>query len=370
VIEMPRIQLHNISKNYGTINAVDNVSLDIKSGEYMVFLGPTGSGKSTTLKIIAGLVNPDSGTIYFDELDATALPPEDRNVGFVFEQFALFPHLSLLRNATYGPWMNGLSLEESAELAKEALDMVLLTGREDALPSELSGGMKQRLAIARAVISGSKIMCLDEPLGALDAKIRMQLRYDLRQLIKDLELTAVHATHSFEESMLIADRIAIFRNGKIVQQGEPRDVYDHPNSLFVANFLGDANNLECLVIDDEAEFLKLQFQDTVLTIRTKTEPFTKGDKVILTIKAEAIRTRDGVRSGTNALVGTLESSQIMGRFIKQITDIDGTKIISTTLPKREQLIEEGSNVTLLFSPRRANVFPFPEKGGEAEISIN
>jgi len=210
-------------------------------------------------------------------------------------------------------------------------------------------------------------LCLDEPLGALDAKIRMQLRYDLRQLIKDLKLTAIHATHSFEEAMLIADRIAIFRNGRVVQKGEPRDVYDHPNSLFVANFLGEANNLECRVQDIEAEFLKLEFQNTVFTIRTKTKQFTKGDKVAITIKSEAIRTRAGTRSGTNALIGTLESSQMLGRFIKHITDIGGEKIISKALPKRAQLIEEGSQVTLLFSPRRAHVFPVPEKGIEGEI---
>ncbi len=229
MIEMPQIRLQNISKRFRSIQAVDNISFNIDPGEYIVFLGHTGSGKSTVLKIIAGLVNPDSGGIYFDNEDVTNLPPEDRNVGFVFEQFALFPHFNLIRNATYGPWMQGMDLSDAAELAREALDLVLLTGRDDAYPNELSGGMKQRLALARAVISGSKILCLDEPLGALDAKIRMQLRYDLRQLINDLKLTAIHATHSFEEAMLIADRIAIFRNGKIVQEGPPREVYDKPN---------------------------------------------------------------------------------------------------------------------------------------------
>ena len=370
---MTQIQLQNVSKRYRSVQAVDNVSLRIEPGEYVVFLGPTGSGRSTVLKMIAGLVKPDSGAIYFDGEDVTELPPEDRNVGFVFEQFALFPHLTLLRNATFGPWVRGYELSEAAELAKEAIDMVLLTGREEAFPHELSGGMKQRLAIARTLVAGSKIMCMDEPLGALDAKIGMQLRYDLRQLIKDLELTALHATHSFEEAMLIADRISIFNNGKIVQDGDPRKVYDHPNSLFVANFLGEANNLECQVQAVEAEFLKLEFQDTIFTIRMKNKQkkpaqFNKGDKVILAIKSEAIRTRSGVRSGTNALVGTLESSQILGRFIKHITDVGGTRIISKALPKRRQLIEEGSQVTLLFSPRKAHVFPYPENEGKIRAS--
>ncbi len=366
---MPQIRLQNISKRFRSIQAVDNISLNIDPGEYIVFLGHTGSGKSTVLKIIAGLVNPDSGGIYFDNEDVTNLPPEDRNVGFVFEQFALFPHFNLIRNATYGPWMQGMDLSDAAELAREALDLVLLSGRDDAYPKELSGGMKQRLALARAVISGSKILCLDEPLGALDAKIRMQLRYDLRQLINDLQLTAIHATHSFEEAMLIADRIAIFRNGQIVQEGPPREVYDKPNSIFVANFLGEANNIECQIQAVEDEFLHLgcACQDTEFKIRTKTTQFKPGDKVVLTIKSEAIRTRLGTRSGTNTLVGTLESSQMLGRFIKYVTNVGTTKIVSTTLPKREQLFDEGTTVTLLFSPRRAHVFPYPEKGLETEV---
>ncbi len=362
---MTQIKLQNVSKKFHSILAVDNVTLHVDHGEYVVFLGPTGSGKSTVLKMIAGLVKPDSGSIYFDNEDVTELPPEDRNVGFVFEQFALFPHLTLLRNATYGPWVRGYTLTEAAELAKEAIDMVLLTGREDAFPNELSGGMKQRLAIARTMVAGSKVLCLDEPLGALDAKIGLQLRYDLRQLIKDLELTALHATHNFEEAMLIADRIAIFQNGKIIQEGEPRKVYDHPNSIFVANFLGEANNLECRVQAVDSESMKLEFQDTVFTIRTnskqiKPSQYNKGDKVILVVKTEAIRTLEGVRSGTNALVGTLEASQILGRFIKYRTNVGGTKIISKALPKQRQLLEEGTQVTLLFSPRKGHIFPFPE----------
>lgn len=369
MIEMPQIRLQNISKRFRTIQAVDNISFNIDPGEYIVFLGHTGSGKSTVLKIIAGLVKPDSGNIYFDNEEVTNLPPEDRNVGFVFEQFALFPHFNLIRNATYGPWMQGMDLEDTVELAREALDLVLLTGRDEAYPNELSGGMKQRLALARAVISGSKILCLDEPLGALDAKIRMQLRYDIRQLINDLKLTAIHATHSFEEAMLIADRIAIFRDGKIVQEGPPREVYDQPNSIFVANFLGEANNIECQIQAVEDEFLRLgcACQDTEFKIRSDTKQFKPGDKVVLTIKSEAIRTRLGTRSGTNALVGTLESSQMLGRLIKHITNVGTTKIVSTTLPKRAQLLDEGATVTLLFSPRRAHVFPYPEKGIETEV---
>ncbi|MFQ6124777.1 MAG: ABC transporter ATP-binding protein [Candidatus Heimdallarchaeota archaeon] len=363
---MTQIQLRNISKKFHSILAVDNVSLHVDHGEYVVFLGPTGSGKSTVLKMIAGLVKPDTGSIYFDNEDVTELPPEDRNVGFVFEQFALFPHLSLLRNASYGPWVRGHTLTEAAELAKEAIDMVLLTGREDAFPNELSGGMKQRLAIARTLVAGSKALCLDEPLGALDAKIGQQLRYDLRQLIKDLELTALHATHNFEEAMLIADRIAIFQKGNIVQEGKPREVYDHPNSIFVANFLGEANNLECQVQAVEPELMKLEFQDTILTIRMDTkgkEPcqFKKGDKVILVVKTEALRTRKGMKSGTNSLVGTLEASQILGRFIKYRIDVGGTKIVSKALPTRKQLLKEGDQVTLLFSPRKGHIFPFPRE---------
>lgn len=211
---MPDVRIINVSKKFGKIVAVDNVSLHIHEKEYFSLLGPSGCGKTTLLRLIAGLIQPDKGEIYFGDKPVGDMPPEDRDIGFVFQTFALFPHMTVWDNVTYGPRVKGFDMKKAGTIGHEVLEMVKLHERLDALPSELSGGMMQRTAVARALAAGAKILLLDEPLGQLDAKVRNEIRYEIRRMAKDLELTAIHVTHDQAEAMSISDRIAVMRKGE------------------------------------------------------------------------------------------------------------------------------------------------------------
>jgi len=249
---MPKIQLKGVTKRFGKkILAVDNVSLEIQDKEYFSLIGPSGCGKTTLLRMIAGLIQPTKGEIYIDDTLVNDVPPEDRGIGFVFQTYALFPHMNVFDNVTYGPRVKAWEAKRAASLGRETLEMVKLDKRADAYPHELSGGMMQRVAVARALAAGSKILLLDEPLGALDAKIRNELRYEIKRLVEDLGLTAIHVTHDQAEAMAISDRIAVMKKGRILQVGTPYELYMNPQQIFIANFIGESNFLEGRVIGME-----------------------------------------------------------------------------------------------------------------------
>ena len=209
-----------------------------------LLLGPSGCGKTTLLRLIAGLIEPDSGEIYIGDRRVDKVPPEDRDIGFVFQTFALFPHMTAWSNVIYGPKVKNFDAKQAETIGHEVLELVKLNERLNAYPSELSGGMMQRIAVARALAAGAKTLLLDEPLGQLDAKVRNEIRYEIRRMAKDLKLTAIHVTHDQAEAMSISDRIAVMKKGKIVQVGTSQELYMHPNSLFVAHFIGESNFLE------------------------------------------------------------------------------------------------------------------------------
>lgn len=243
---MPDIALKGVSKIFpGNVVALHKVDLAVKDKDYVVLLGPSGCGKTSLLKAIAGIYPPTSGSIYIGKKDVTRLPIEDRNLGMMFQNYALFPHLSAEKNVSYGPSMRELPPEKAKEIAHAMLELSKFPiGRAGAKPSELSGGMQQRVALARALASQSPILLLDEPLSALDAKIGEELRLELRRLVKKLGLTVIHVTHSQEEAMSTADTIVVMNNGEIMQVGTPEEVYFKPSNLFVADFIGEANFFE------------------------------------------------------------------------------------------------------------------------------
>jgi len=243
-----KIELINVSKSFRNFKALDNISLTIKDKEYFVILGPTGAGKTTLLKVIAGLLRPDSGHIHFDGKDVTKLKPEQRNLGFMFENYALFPHMNIFKNISYSGRVHASDRAQTQALVDQVLMMTLLTGRNDAVPEELSGGMKQRVALCRALLNleQTKLLILDEPLKALDAGLRMNLGRELLLMAKSkqLKLTVIHVTNDEEEAMMASDRIAIMDNGKLIQVGTPHEIYYHPRNLFVANFMSEINYFE------------------------------------------------------------------------------------------------------------------------------
>jgi putative spermidine/putrescine transport system ATP-binding protein len=239
----PAVRFVNVSRHFGSIRAVDGVTLDIAEGEFFAMLGPSGSGKTTCLRLIAGFEQPNEGHIEIFGETVEGVPPYKRNVNTVFQDYALFPHMTVGENVAYGLRIKGVDPAERETKARSALAMVKLAGYEDRRPAQLSGGQRQRVALSRALVNGPKVLLLDEPLGALDLKLRVQMQEELKTLQDELGITFVFVTHDQGEALSMADRVAIFNEGKIVQIGSPADIYERPRSRFVADFVGSSNVL-------------------------------------------------------------------------------------------------------------------------------
>jgi putative spermidine/putrescine transport system ATP-binding protein len=240
----PDISVKGLTKRYGDVVAVDAIDLDISAGEFFTMLGPSGSGKTTTLRMIAGFETPDEGTIELAGEDVSRLPPYDRPVNTVFQDYALFPHMTVQQNVEYGLMVKKVKKGERRERAGEALEMVRLGSHGDRKPSQLSGGQRQRVALARAIINRPKVLLLDEPLGALDLKLRQEMQIELKSIQREVGITFVYVTHDQEEALTMSDRLAVFNQGRIEQIGPPAEVYEHPESEFIAGFVGVSNVIE------------------------------------------------------------------------------------------------------------------------------
>ncbi len=242
--DTPDVSVSALRKHYGDVKAVDGVDLDIASGEFFTMLGPSGSGKTTTLRLIAGFERPDGGVVQLQGRDVSDLPPYERDVNTVFQDYALFPHMTVQQNVEYGLLVKKTPKAERRQRAQEALRMVRLDGYGDRKPGQLSGGQRQRVALARAIVNRPQALLLDEPLGALDLKLRQELQIELKQIQQELGLTFIYVTHDQEEALTMSDRIAVFNEGKIEQIGTPAEMYEHPQTEFVAGFIGTSNVLE------------------------------------------------------------------------------------------------------------------------------
>ena len=238
---MALIEIRGLSKSFGEVKAVAGVDLDINAGEFITLLGPSGSGKTTVLRMIAGFEDPDSGTIKLNGEDITHLPPYDRDVNTVFQDYALFPHMDVITNIEYGLRVKKVNKEERRKKALEALEQVRLSGYEKRKPSQLSGGQRQRVALARALVNRPSVLLLDEPLGALDLKLRQQMQIELKELQREVGITFIFVTHDQEEALTMSDRIAVFDKGKIQQLDRPAAIYEKPVNEFVAGFVGVSN---------------------------------------------------------------------------------------------------------------------------------
>ncbi|MDH4102439.1 MAG: ABC transporter ATP-binding protein [Thermoleophilia bacterium] len=240
----PDISVSGLTKRYGDVVAVDAIDLDIARGEFFTMLGPSGSGKTTTLRMIAGFEIPDEGTIELAGEDVSRLPPYDRPVNTVFQDYALFPHMTVQQNVEYGLMVRKVKRGERRQRAGEALEMVQLSAHGDRKPSQLSGGQRQRVALARAIVNRPKVLLLDEPLGALDLKLRQEMQIELKSIQREVGITFVYVTHDQEEALTMSDRLAVFNQGRIEQVGPPAHVYEHPESEFIAGFVGVSNVIE------------------------------------------------------------------------------------------------------------------------------
>jgi putative spermidine/putrescine transport system ATP-binding protein len=238
------VRLENVRKSYGDVVAVDGIDLDVPQGEFFTMLGPSGSGKTTTLRLIAGFESPDEGRVLLNGGDVTGQPPYERDVNTVFQDYALFPHMTVGENVAYGLRVKRVRKAERTKRTAEALELVRLGGLADRKPSQLSGGQRQRVALARAIVNQPQVLLLDEPLGALDLKLRQEMQIELKRIQQEVGITFVYVTHDQEEALTMSDRLAVFNDGRIEQIGAPAEVYEHPQTEFVAGFVGVSNVLE------------------------------------------------------------------------------------------------------------------------------
>ncbi len=291
------VSIKGLTRSFGDVRAVTGVDLDIYEGEFITLLGPSGSGKTTVLRMIAGFEKPDSGTIELAGKDVSQLPPYERDVNTVFQDYALFPHMNVISNIEYGLKVKGIAKQECNARALEALRQVRLEGYGERKPSQLSGGQRQRVALARALVNRPSVLLLDEPLGALDLKLREQMQIELKQLQREVGITFIFVTHDQEEALTMSDRIAVFNNGKIEQLGVPREIYENPISAFVSEFVGQTNRI---VIDESR----------------------------INIRPEQVSVSKMNSSGNRSLPGTLRDVIFVGASTRYLVDTSCGAVIS------------------------------------------
>ncbi len=343
------VEFLNVTKAFGNVKAVRDVSFQIQSGELVTLLGPSGCGKTTTLRLIAGLEMATEGQIMIGGRDVTQLPATDRDVSMVFQSYALFPHMTVLQNVSYGLTMSRFSKNMVEEQALNGLKLVGLTGFEKRLPSELSGGQQQRVAVARALVLEPEVLLFDEPLSNLDAKLRRRVREEIRDLQQQLQLTVVYVTHDQEEALAVSDRIIVMQEAIIAQQGSPRELYESPKTRFVADFIGDANLVNGKLISTDDTMGTLQLGE--LTIQLPHLNLPLGE-VTVAVRPEAI-TLDPKLEATG-IPGTVHKAVYLGSHLEyeiksavgEIFVIDplGKEIIAEGHPVRLQIRERGVNL--------------------------
>ena len=295
------LELKNIKKGFGETDVLNGITLSIEKGEFITFLGASGYGKTTTLRIIAGLEAPDSGTVFLDGKDVTAVPPNQRDVNTVFQNYALFPHLNVEGNVGYGLKIKRVPKAEIKKKVAEILELVQLTGYEKRMPSELSGGQKQRVAIARALVNSPKLLLLDEPLGALDLKLRRTMQLELKRLQKKLGITFLYITHDQEEAINMSDRIVVMKDGRFEQIGTPDEIYNHPKTSYVADFVGNANVISGVVqkvADTEAQVLienQMMYAEPI-------DGICEGMQVNLAVRRENLKVCTECKEGLDAVL--------------------------------------------------------------------
>ncbi len=342
------IQIERISKRFahrvkGEVYAVRDVSLTVQPAEFLTLLGPSGCGKTTTLRMIAGFERPDAGRVFIGDQDVTELMANQRNIGFVFQNYALFPHLTVFENVAYGLRVKGLAAGEVVRAVGEVLEMVGLAGYDRQFPNQLSGGEQQRVAVARAIVIRPRLLLLDEPLSNLDAKLRVHMRGELRDLQKRLSITAVYVTHDQEEAMAISDRIVVMHQGAIVQDGTAEELYHEPQSEFVAQFIGRTNLLAGRVVEADASGLTLEVAGHRLKVAAAPGRAPVGASVRLVLRPEAIGLEQP--GGGGGISGTVRSRVFLGEKVEYRVEV-GAEVLQVTDYNAQQSFAPGQPVRL------------------------
>ena len=363
---MPNVQLKGVSKYFGRIKALEGIDLEIQDGEYIGILGPSGCGKTTLINCLTGIVEPTHGTILIDGRNVANIPIERRDFAMVFQSIAIFPHMTVEQNAAYGPFVRDLAKGSQEKISEEMLKLVDLLDQKQLRPRSLSGGAKQKTAVARALANKEKLLILDEPISALDYKVRVALRYELRQLVKKLGLTAIHITHDQEEAMSISDRLVILRAGQIVEVGTPQQLYERPQTLFSMNFVGESNFLEGMIKQKLAqdsyriEFRNHQFID----LQGLKGDFDQGESVVLAFRPETVNFCS--QEEDDALSGTISRKRFSGGYIRYEVELLTDDLI---IVDSRTLLEEKEKIFIQPDPKKAQLYASPEYGLLEALSL-
>jgi spermidine/putrescine transport system ATP-binding protein len=354
--EVADVRLDGVTKRFDDVVAVDGLTLEIPRGSFFALLGPSGCGKTTTLRMIGGFEEPDEGVIYLGDQPVTGLPPYKRNVNTVFQSYALFPHLTIFENVAFGLRRRDVDRKQIAGRVREILGLVDLPGTEQRKPRQLSGGQQQRVALARALVNSPQVLLLDEPLGALDLKLRKQMQLELKRIQHDMGITFVHVTHDQEEAMTMADAIAVMNRGRIEQLGRPDELYEQPRTSFVARFLGASNLLPGTVEDATTVRLK---SGALISLADSAAP--SGTPVAVGIRPEKLLLDS--ESDGNRLSGTVKELSYVGvatQYVVSTSDGTLTVYVQNTQPG-SRAVAPGTAVTLSFGPDSAFVVELTEE---------
>jgi ABC-type Fe3+/spermidine/putrescine transport system ATPase subunit len=348
------LEIRNLSKRYGAVTVLHPISLDVANGEFLTLLGPSGSGKTTVLRLIGGFTDPSGGAILFEGADITALPPNRRPFNTVFQDYALFPHMTVAQNVGYGPLVQHRSPAAAGKLVEETLEIVGLSGLRGRYPAQLSGGQKQRVALARAIVCEPKVILLDEPLAALDASLRRQMQVFLKQIQRRIRTTFVFVTHDQDEAITMSDRIVVMSQGRIEQQGTPKDLYYRPRTRFVAGFFGDNNLIEGVIAEPGIVATALGR----LPVGSSADA-APGRKVLLAVRPESLR----LGKGQASIPGTVEEVMFGGALTRLLLSSEAAPHIKldVRLPgeARENTPEVGERVSVTYDRASAVVIEEP-----------
>ena len=366
---MPEIVMKDIAKYVGKVKAADGINLRIKSGEYVTVLGPSGCGKTTLVKILSGIWEPTRGDCYIDGKKVTGIPTYERDLGYIFQNIALFPHMTVWENAHYAPIVKDLVPEEGNKITEENLQLVNMLKRKGFKPFEISGGEMQKVGIARALCSGSNLLILDEPLSALDARVRLELRYEIKRLVKRKGLTAIHVTHDQEEAMSTSDRIVLMRAGKIVEVDTPENLYNRPKHLFTANFIGEANFIEGSIVKCHDSKCTVEARNKLqLEIKNHDRKFREGDGVVIMVRPENLSISH--KEKEHSLPGRIQDKIFMGSFMRYRIKLSTYDIVLVEVPEADdKTFNIGDKVNVKFRPKKLLVYPQPRQGLTEVLSL-
>ena len=347
---MAGVRISGVTKRFGDFTALHALDLEIREGEFLTLLGPSGCGKTTTLRLVAGFIQPTSGTIYLGDDDVTAVAPQHRRIGMVFQDYALFPHMTVRENIAFGLEERRYEKHRIPERVDELLELIRLPDMGDRYPAEVSGGQRQRIAVARAVAYPPRVLLMDEPLGALDLKLREAMQIEIRRIQQELGITTIYVTHDQTEAMNMSDRIVVMNDGVIEQLGTAEEIYRRPTSRFVADFVGQINLLAGKVVGDGGDGVVVEAAGAVIRA-SKHEGVRRDAEVSVGIRPELFEAVDGAAAtGMNTLHGRIAGRTFAGNLLHVYVDLDdGTRVVLEARPQ-DPLGEDGSTIRLGWRP--------------------